>query len=54
LSGESLCHQWEELGDRRMLCELVVGGAQEAFDGFGSEGAGELIGEPRGGAAKRE
>jgi hypothetical protein len=25
LSGESLGHEWEELGDHRMQCELVVG-----------------------------
>jgi hypothetical protein len=51
LSVESLGHQWEELADRRLLCEPVGGGVKESFDGFGSEGAGELIGEP--GAAVR-
>jgi hypothetical protein len=54
LSGESFCHEWEELGDRGLLCKLVVGGVQESFDGFGSEGAGELIGEPGGCGAERE
>jgi len=54
LSGESLGHEWEELGDRRMQCEVVVGRDQESFDGFSSECAGELVGEPSGRCAERD
>jgi hypothetical protein len=54
LPGESLGHEWEKLRDRRLLCELVVGGVKESFDGFGSEGAGELTRKPGCGGAERE
>ena len=54
MSGKSLGHQREELGDGRVQGELVVGGVKESFDGFGSECAGELLGEPGSGGAKRE
>jgi hypothetical protein len=54
LSGESLGHQREELGDGRMQGELVVGGVKESFDGFGSECADEFLGEPGSGGAERE
>ena len=39
---------------RRLPCELVVGGMKESFDGFGSEGADEFLGEPGSGGAEHE
>jgi hypothetical protein len=54
LSGKSLGHQREELGDGRMQGELVVGGMKESFDGFGSECADEFLGEPGRSGAERE
>jgi hypothetical protein len=54
VSGESFCHEWEDLGDRRTRCGLVVGGVKESFDGFGPEGTGEPLVEPGGGGAEGE
>ena len=49
LPGEAFGEEGQEVGDGGMAGELVVGGVQEPFDGFGVERAVEVASEPGGG-----
>ena len=54
LSREAFGEEGQEVGDGGMAGELVVGGVQEPFDGFGVERAVEVAFEPGGGSLERD